>query len=1251
MKIRRITIENLTSLEGRHSVDFSSPPLASAGLFAITGPTGSGKTTLLDALCLALYNRTPRLGTRKRNAKLDDAEQQISQSDPRNLLRRGCAFGAAEVAFEGRDGSIYTAVWSVQRAHRKPDGKLQQPELTLYAGDHSPQSQTPAHVVSSGKITETQTAIELCIGLTFEQFTRAVLLAQGDFAAFLHADDNERASILQALTGTSRFEDIGRAVFQTHRERSQTIEQLRLNLSGNPPLPTPDRDNLETRAHSLRTELTQIAEQQSTLQKIDAWWQTLEQLLATTESAQTRLSQATQHWLDAQPRRKRLETVERVQREALTLRDRLVTAKHALHQSSSAAETALTKHNTAQLAASAASNNLKDALAQEAAAKQHTENIRPKLTEAAQLLSLQKERVTHRDALTKSLTEILQRQSPAKSERDRAEQERDALRKKYQTLQDERSKNDRLLPFLESRNVLVRDLKDLAKKQAISRQLKSLENQINSRLAGLNPQSIQLSESLAHLDATIQSSTLTLQQLENQLQEASANDPSAQLVAKNAEQLALSRAIATLRQLERTEKEIASLNADKEHLRLRQIDRESTIKHLHDTALPEARAELAAAEITYNRTSAAAGNEAAALRTTLEPGHPCPVCGATDHPQTNALADQASSHLLETLRSAVTSAQQTRDSLEKQLSQAKAEATSLLEQQQKLDRSLESQKTELQSLQADRQQIPNELSPLLSAAHPLTALSERETLNTASIQSLSRELANLEKVREKVAKLRAQSQQQQTDRQTQRDKLASLNNEIALLKKDNEQNSSRQHELDAEITPLLASVTPLLNQEATGWKDFESDPDAFISEFAHRTDRLQATVAALAETESAGREAKTRLEALQKRLAEIEEQRTALEKSLATATAACDETQKNLFALLNGKSIDQITNELQTSLQSAETKVREQQEIATRCATAATAAATEHSERTASLNAATQALHTATEHLESYRRTLESSGFPCSPEDLDQMLSTDADALTAEHTLLRQLEEAEAIAKASLQEKQGLLHKHRDSLPNATPRHELLAKIADCRERHDQLREEIERVAVILESDTQTRKRNAALTEEIAALEEANIPFGQLNELIGSSDGAKFRTIAQRFTLDILLEYANAHLRQLSSRYRISRIPNSLNLLVVDGDMGEEKRSAASLSGGETFIVSLALALGLASITARRLRIESLFIDEGFGSLDTDALRTVTDTLMQLESLGRKVGVITHVTEMADAIPTKIRLIKGRRAASRIEVQ
>jgi exonuclease SbcC len=176
--------------------------------------------------------------------------------------------------------------------------------------------------------------------------------------------------------------------------------------------------------------------------------------------------------------------------------------------------------------------------------------------------------------------------------------------------------------------------------------------------------------------------------------------------------------------------------------------------------------------------------------------------------------------------------------------------------------------------------------------------------------------------------------------------------------------------------------------------------------------------------------------------------------------------------------------------------------------------------------------------------------------------------------------------------------------------------------------------------DNDKRQRAHAMLAEIEQQEAIEQRWARLNELIGSADGKKFRNYAQQFTLDVLLGYANAHLNHLSRRYQLERIPNnsapSLALLVRDQDMGGEMRSVHSLSGGESFLVSLALALGLASLSSNRVRVESLFIDEGFGSLDAETLRVAMDALDGLQAMGRKVGVISHVQEMTERISTRI---------------
>ncbi|HEX8605409.1 MAG TPA: SbcC/MukB-like Walker B domain-containing protein, partial [Pseudoduganella sp.] len=177
---------------------------------------------------------------------------------------------------------------------------------------------------------------------------------------------------------------------------------------------------------------------------------------------------------------------------------------------------------------------------------------------------------------------------------------------------------------------------------------------------------------------------------------------------------------------------------------------------------------------------------------------------------------------------------------------------------------------------------------------------------------------------------------------------------------------------------------------------------------------------------------------------------------------------------------------------------------------------------------------------------------------------------------------------------------------------------------------------------------------EIERQEAVERKWARLSELIGSADGKKFRNYAQQFTLDVLLGYANAHLRQLAPRYQMLRIDNpsqpSLGLLVRDLHMGDDLRSVHSLSGGESFLVSLALALGLASLSSNRVRVESLFIDEGFGSLDAETLRVAMDALDNLQAMGRKVGVISHVQEMTERIATRILVQPGAGGRSHVSV-
>jgi exonuclease SbcC len=190
-----------------------------------------------------------------------------------------------------------------------------------------------------------------------------------------------------------------------------------------------------------------------------------------------------------------------------------------------------------------------------------------------------------------------------------------------------------------------------------------------------------------------------------------------------------------------------------------------------------------------------------------------------------------------------------------------------------------------------------------------------------------------------------------------------------------------------------------------------------------------------------------------------------------------------------------------------------------------------------------------------------------------------------------------------------------------------------------------------LRTNEENRQKVQSLEKELLQAREVSEHWASLNEIAGSSDGGKFRRIAQGYTLDVLLSYANVQLSELSKRYRLERVPDTLALQVIDRDMCDEVRTVHSLSGGESFLVSLALALGLSSLSSNRMRVESLFIDEGFGSLDAETLRVAMDALDSLRTRGRKIGVISHVQEMTERIPVQIKVNRGDNGRSYLTVE
>ena len=274
-------------------------------------------------------------------------------------------------------------------------------------------------------------------------------------------------------------------------------------------------------------------------------------------------------------------------------------------------------------------------------------------------------------------------------------------------------------------------------------------------------------------------------------------------------------------------------------------------------------------------------------------------------------------------------------------------------------------------------------------------------------------------------------------------------------------------------------------------------------------------------------------------------------------------------------------------------------------------------------------------------------------EQLTQLLAKDTHWLASERKALADMREQQTAIAATLQERTSNLKKHHalEVKPlEGESKAELNQHVADS---VAALKEKGNRSAFIdvaISNHTKGKERIKTFEDELKAKQTLSENWKKLNDLLGSADGGKFKILAQGYTLEALLSYANRHLLELSKRYQLQRIPNTLALQVVDLDMLGDIRTVHSLSGGESFLISLALALGLSSLSSNRMKVESLFIDEGFGSLDIETLRIAMDALERLQSQGRKIGVISHVAEMTERITTQIKVVKTTNGRSQIEI-
>ncbi len=1212
MKILAIRLKNLASLAGEQVIDFTAEPLASAGLFAITGPTGAGKSTILDALCLALFGSTPRLDGASLLSKVPDGSDEIGSGDERNLLRRGCGSGYAEVDFVGVDGRRYRARWEVKRAREKVDGRLQASSQSLLDLDSE-------QLLASGKKREFKELLEARLGLTLAQFTRAVLLAQSEFSAFLKADDNERGTLLEKLTDTGLYSRLGQASFEAAKRTRESLAQLQQQLGGLQPLEAEARQALEARHGEQQDALKSAQQQLKTLEQQRQWLADLMRLQHERDTAQAQLQ-------EAEAEQENLADARRI----LALFEQLAPQRHRfirqdeLRQLLSRIEETLVRHQTAgerlQDRLAALEQGCQQAAMQLQSAEQAQREAEPRLAQARR----DEERLQH---LTADLAPI--RQEAAQIETSRLDTEA-----RLKQLNDQQQQGAQHLAELTAQLKTSTGLQPLCAAWEGYRPRLQQAVQLAARLQQGRTELPGLEQRAQTAEAEQNQARAALDELQRQL--GSEAGPGEQLAQLNQQ-------LAQWRQAERDVEALQTAWSSQQNLLARraELQREcSRLQAEQENLVPagkQARSERDAAEqalkVTLDlleRQRLARSENVEALRAALVPGEPCPVCGSGEHPW-----HQADALLAAFDQQDESEAERARQALQAQdlhLQELRDRHTVLA--------------TRLKQAQQRHAEIAAELdmlAPRLDASPLYASLlaqpdAERAGWLSAELSTLGERIAGASQRQNELLELQQRSEALQQAWQTAREACAQAAQQLAqqrdALARDNQR-------LEEELAAFAGLLT---DAQLLHWR--ESPAQTFMALDGEITTRLQ-QLQAQAEQVEEQRQRQEKLQALALEQQHLQEKQTACAARLADRDSQLQACRQSLRASLGEQA---SASHWQQQLEAATQAARERQANGER-------QLNETRVELARLTSEQQSCRERRDELQREEVNLrdELAAWRAAHPELDdatftQLLHMDDSLLAEARQRLQHNAEALTRCRERLEGCSQRLAAHQAQHPEVPDADALERRYDEQAMSCEQADQRCAETRAALIDDDNRRHQSQALLAQIDTAGAEHQRWARIAALIGSSDGGAFRKIAQAYNLDLLVQHANVQLRQLARRYRLKRGGSPLGLLVMDTEMGDELRSVHSLSGGETFLVSLALALGLASMASSKLRIESLFIDEGFGSLDPESLQIAMDALDSLQAQGRKVAVISHVAEMHERIPVQIQVQRQGNGQSGLKI-
>ncbi len=1212
MKILKITLQNINSLKSETPIviDFENQQFKDVGLYAITGVTGAGKTTILDAITIALYHNIPRFKGTK--GTLID------------VVSHGANDAFSSVTFENNN-FIYEGYWGIRLAN-KAGVLLKNPIETVSLKN-----------LSTEKIIATQKRkyieeIEKVTQLNYDQFLRSVMLAQGEFASFLSAKGPDKGKLLEQITGEQIYKKIGEEILNRKSSEEKKLKEIQAKINADDILSKEQKSALSEKSAILTTD---IAKNEQEIVKITAvinWYTNYQKLLQKDVELEKNNQEFTLFVDNSKKELDRLSLDEKASFFVDVLQKIKRNDKNILDKTH---QKKILEDELIKLTPKI--ENFKNQVKNETTVLENTDKEfkiwLPKFDKITKLDAQLKNEIDITFQASEKLNELKEEITKFENKKNKLQSDLDKIKGNIKIDENKLHQNKFLLEVknhISSWNsdlITLKSHKNILKENAVFIAKKNEE--ISKTTTFLKEKKLFLTEKTSEIEKFEKEILDVNSKLsKNKIADLLANQKTLSTSENNWKEFKnLSEEIA------KNEQEQTKKTTQKENLLTELINCKEQIEKF-ETAISKQEISVKDAEKILNLEKSIANYEAD--RKKLKKGEPCVLCGSKEHPFTENLevvgvsesekvfADR--SNVLKVLEKSKVALKIKETQLNTNIKALETQIISILEVVKKL------------KLKAKTLNIDCDLTNISEIDSVLKSISEKIKVLTQNLklaEELQKKKDNLSKIID-----------------SKKNEINTLKTEVATLTEKNKNVTAEIASKEKEITSLSSIYNKLENTLKTNLAEFKyelptiNQTDLFIENIEKsvaKYSKIQQNLEALKSEEKVNNldleNTKKQVENYTKTKNEFLQKKSASENNTKLL-----KEQRNIILPLE-ISIEKKRENLQLRCKEASKKLEESKKYLQKLSE-------DKSAKEALKVKNNQEFNVLSEEIKSleidFKNQLQNSGFESKEAIENALLSKETkekyirnkEEINKKQVELKILKEENIKAKESLNNLKNFEISEEDSK----------LKLADFQQKNKEYLTEKGEISEAFRKDKEIEDRNKEVYQKIDAQTKICNVWKELFKIIGNSKDA-FNVYVQRLTLKHLLDLANVHLYKLNKRYSLKmedlyKPKEELNFNLIDHYQTDQSRLVDTSSGGEKFIISLALALGLSDLASKNVKIDSLFIDEGFGTLDSNTLETVISTLETLQAQGKMIGIISHVENLKERIPTQIQITKKSNGVS-----